>query len=217
MSFREVTTAERSSIPYSAVGIVFVTWPDGTRSSGSAAVVGRNDILTAAHIVYSPDRGGWATDFDFYFGADYNKLTGRFEGYGYSLTSGFRWEIRAGISGSFQDSNNSRFTSSESQYDVAIIGVSVEIGRQTGWFGLDPGSDFTQAAIVAGYPRGATGMMTERVTVESSFWWGIYQGISQVDSGSSGGPLFTDENYIIGVTSANSGPGVTGRVAAVYN
>jgi len=98
--------------------LVFVTWADGTRSSGSAAVVGRNDILTAAHVVYNPDQGGWATGLEFYFGADYNKALGYFESYGYRLTSGFRWEVKAGINGTFVDGNNSTLISSEAQHDI---------------------------------------------------------------------------------------------------
>ena len=80
--------------PYSAIGLVNVTWADGTRTSGSAAVVGKNNILTATHVIYNPDRGGWAKDLEFYFGADYNHALGYFESYGYRLTSGFRWNAK---------------------------------------------------------------------------------------------------------------------------
>jgi V8-like Glu-specific endopeptidase len=209
MSFREVTSFERSTTPYSAIGLVEVTWANGARTSGSAAVVGRNDILTAAHVVYNPDRGGWATGLEFYFGADYNDALGYFESYGYRLTSGFRWEVKAGIDGTFADGNNSTLTSSEAQHDIALIGVSVEIGKQTGWLGLSPGRDFTQTVNAAGYPGGATGLMTERVTVTSSNRWGIYEGNSQMGKGSSGGPLFTDDNYVLGVRVSSSGTSST--------
>ena len=73
MPILEVTATQRLADPYAKCGVVFVTWPDGTSSTGSCAVVGRNDILTATHVVYSPDRGGWATELSFYFGADYTR------------------------------------------------------------------------------------------------------------------------------------------------
>jgi len=59
-------------------------------------VVGKNNILTATHVIYNPDRGGWAKDLEFYFGADYNHALGYFESYDYRLTSGFRWNAKAG-------------------------------------------------------------------------------------------------------------------------
>ena len=72
MAITEVPANQRLTGYYAQCGVVFVTWPDGTRSQGTCAVVGQNDILTAGHVVYNPDRGGWASDIDFYFGADYN-------------------------------------------------------------------------------------------------------------------------------------------------
>lgn len=49
---------ESTNFPYSAVTYVEAIFPDGTRVSGSGAVVGINDVLTAAHVVYSPENGG---------------------------------------------------------------------------------------------------------------------------------------------------------------
>lgn len=207
MTFRKVSTAERENTPYSAIGLLNVLWKDGSRSSGSASVVGINDILTATHVVYNPDRGGWAKELEFFFGADYSHSLGDFTSYGTQLTSGFEWEAKAGIEGTFADSDNQTLLSSEAQFDIALIGVSIPIGEQTGWLGLDPGRSYAQTVNTAGYPRGASGLMTERVTVDPHPRWGIYQGISQMDRGSSGGPLFTDDGYVIGVTASSSGPG----------
>lgn len=201
MTIREVTLVERENFPYGAIGLVEVTYRDGSTAIGTASVVGRNDVLTAAHVIYDPDRGGWAESLDFYFGADYNSRLGYFEDYGYRLTSGFRWEAKAGIQGTFSDADNSTVLSSESQHDVALIGLSVEIGAQTGWLGLDAGRDFSQTLNMAGYPSGSTGLMTERVSVTPSSRWGIYEGVSKMGPGSSGGPLFTDDDYVIGVMS----------------
>jgi V8-like Glu-specific endopeptidase len=215
MSFREVTAAERLKIPYSAVGVIFATFPDGSSGwRGSAAVIGLNDIVTATHVIYDPGKGGFATKIEFYFGADYNSTGGYFENYGYRLTSDFRWEIK--INGTiYQDGDNSTLTSAESQYDIAIIGVSVEIGKQTGWLGIDWGRDYSQTVIAAGYPGNNPGMMTETITVDSNPRWGVYNGISQMGGGSSGGPLFTNDNYIIGVRSSGSGPGTKGTWADI--
>src|SRR5262252_3242196 len=51
---------DTNSSPYLAVTLLMVTFPDGYRINGSGAVVGQNDVLTATHMIYSPDHGGFA-------------------------------------------------------------------------------------------------------------------------------------------------------------
>lgn len=63
--------ASRSVFPYSTVTYITVQWPDGTRSSGSGVVVGPNDVLTAMHVVFNSDRGGWASELAIYPGGRY--------------------------------------------------------------------------------------------------------------------------------------------------
>ena len=69
--FIEVTRSELQTAPYSRVGIVIVTFPNSKQYSGSFSLVGRNDILTATHVVFNPELGGLATKLEFYLGAGY--------------------------------------------------------------------------------------------------------------------------------------------------
>jgi V8-like Glu-specific endopeptidase len=210
VAITEVPQSQIGTGNFARCGVMFVTYPNGSTYSGSCAVVGLNDIITAGHMVYNPDRGGYATNFEFYFGADYNSLNDRFDSYSssYSLTSGFTWTVKAWPTNVFADSNNSTLNISESQYDVALIGVSVALGNTTGWFGIDWARDYSQYVNQVGYPGTSTGMMTSYTYVTKVPGYGVYEMIADImGPGSSGGPLFTNDGYLIGVKSSGDSSG----------
>lgn len=206
----EVTA--RNQHPYSAVVLVSVTFPNGERAVGTGALVNRNDILTATHVVYSEDDGGWATDIDLYFGADYNASTGRFDHPGYYELTNFSYRINGWPDSVYRMAPYDLLSESEAQYDVALIGLSVPVGDTMGWFGLASGYDGPLWAHQIGYPNGSTGMMAGEALVEAGSSYYIYEAFASdgsdiLGSGSSGGPLFIYSNgnpYIIGVKSAGS-------------
>ena len=210
MAITEVSHAQRLTGNFAKVGIALVTWSDGSQSLGTCAVVGQNDILTAGHVIYNPDRGGWASDIDFYFGADYNSLHDKFDSFNfsYSLTDNFRWNTYAWPDQLYADSDNKTLLSSESQYDIALIGVSKKIGDVVGWFGIDWGRDFTQSVIQVGYPENSAGMMTSTIIATKNSSFDIYESSQDImGRGSSGGPLYTSDGYIIGVKSSGDSTG----------
>lgn len=206
----EVTT--RTTFPYTAATLIVVTFPDGFKAAGTGAMVGPNDLLTATHVVYSPEHGGWASAVSIYPGADFNAVTGVIEDAPH-VVEGFRWQFDGWPTQSFADGSNATFSRAESQYDVALIGLSKAIGAQTGWFGLAPGYDAPQWASVLGYASGTTGLMNGKAWVTRDASAAVYvatdtPGTDLLGAGSSGGPLYvTDSNglpTIIGVKSAGS-------------
>src|SRR4051794_40873568 len=49
-----------AAFPWSTVVLVAAAFPDGAIKYGSGVMIGRNDVATAAHVVYRPQDGGYA-------------------------------------------------------------------------------------------------------------------------------------------------------------
>ena len=47
--------------PYSAVCYLLCQFPNGSIARGSGVVVGANDVLTAMHVLYQAQYGGYAS------------------------------------------------------------------------------------------------------------------------------------------------------------
>ncbi len=198
--------------PYQAVTMIVVTYPDGTQVFGTGALVGPNDILTATHVLYSEENGGWAADIELYPGADYNGSQSRFDDRGVMPLENFEWEAVGWPSEVYSDYPDYLLSEYESQYDVALLGIDQPIGDTLGWFGMDTGYNYGHTARQLGYPSEGTGLMYGEIYVSPDPYFNTYEasGWSAGDhfgGGSSGGPLYVVEGgnpYIIGVKSAGS-------------
>ena len=196
-----IQTPGNAAYPYTAVVSISVTWPDGTGSGGSGVMVGPNDVLTAAHMVYSAVHGGAATSVSVTPG--YNAGNTPFGTYAGAEWYYYEWDTnRDGLA-----------TAQESQYDVAIIGLSQRVGDQTGWFGMDPNAT-TGWYNLSGYPdRYWNAAGQPQLTndwgqaTEDPTWW-VYDYVDIISTpGNSGGPLWyqgADGPYVVGICSTGS-------------
>jgi hypothetical protein len=98
--------------PNNCTVYVQVEWDDGSFTRGSGAMVGRNDILTAAHVVYDPAHT--AVDIDIY--PAYDGAAGPWG----SFTSG-TWQTNYYTVGN-ADHTISR---EDSTWDMAVIGLPI--------------------------------------------------------------------------------------------
>lgn len=191
--------SNRTDAPYRAICYVVSTWADGSRTRGSGTVVGVNDVLTAMHVVYNGDRGGWATSVTVSPAADTQPFEAPFGSFMASRLSGRtqNWDADA----------NGLLSYAEAQYDLAVIGTNTRLGDVTGWLATQAlGSDFYGA--MAGYPAVGTGLMYEAVYADAINYYGVYEINSSLGGGASGGPLLYTtggETYVVGALSGGNG------------
>lgn len=199
----EVSNSDLRTFPYAAVGLLVATFPDGSVRVGVASVVGKNDVITALSLIYDPE-SDWASDLKFYSGADYNVVSNQIESVVYSLDSpGIRWQAKGYTNQLYSDSDNTTFLQTESQYDIAVIGFSEELGNVTGWLGLDPARDTNnQSFSTLGY-SGSEGMVSLTVSIDRPLFAGVYVSdenpFSESMDRSVGSPLFTEDGYLVGI------------------
>lgn len=203
----------RTTFPYRAITYVVVEWPNGSRSAGSGVVVGQNDVLTAMHVVFNSDRGGWASSVTIYPGADTKpSLVTPFGAFG----NGWRISTRTT---DWDADGDGLLSDYEAQYDLALIGLYERIGDTTGWLG-SRSERVDGAATMLGYPSRGTGMMAEHVYADASSRWGVFDIDSGLGAGSSGGPLVrTDadgEVYVVGVASSGDAADTVSTYAALF-
>jgi len=211
MSSRELNSSTRNTYPYNAIVHLIVEFPGG-RASATGALVGKNDILTATHVLYSPELGGYPTKIWVALGADWNGVKGAYDEIPKSFSAYNQGEFGsiAYPSGVFMDASHTTVRGIEAQNDVAIIALPDPIGLETGWFSMASGRDTPRTANSVGYPGTGSGMMYEQVRVAAHPFLDIYYANTGVMSqGASGGPLFDSDNHIIGVRSAGSSNSAT--------
>ena len=189
--------SEHDTYPYSAVTYIESEFPNGKTSSGSGAVVGENDVLTASHIIYSPEDGGLADSITVYPGLD-----GYEQPYGSYDAASFNYYEVDGDGYSSQD---------ESEDEWAVLGFDKDFGNQTGWFGLDPNAS-SGTYNLTGYPGAyqtdeGLRMTNDNGTVTKDNLYFVYN-YNSIDSnpGNSGGPLWhqkDDGPYIIGFSATS--------------
>lgn len=188
---------------YRAVVEIEVVWPDGTSSRGSGAMIGRNDVLTAGHAVYSAQHGGYAKDIYVFPGRD-----GLGTPYGFAMGTAAKttpeWEAFGGFGNELAFAN-----------DVGVITLDRNVGDLVGWYNYRSGGSagqYTGAQVVSvGYPGdkpyatqwSVAGQVDESTGTALNFTSGL-----DIFNGQSGSPVFAaGSTTILAVVSNESNDG----------
>jgi V8-like Glu-specific endopeptidase len=182
------------------VVLVTATFADGYTQSGSGAVVGANDILTAAHVVWSAAHGA-ATSVTAI--PAYDDGAAPFGTYQAKLWSYYQWDLNS----------DGLVSETEASRDVAILGFSDRIADKTQMFSLDAG--YASGAVhVSGYPAayadqtsGLPRMMDDTGTGYEQSGVFHFDGDVEVNPGNSGGPVWYQDAsgpHLVGVVSTKA-------------
>jgi V8-like Glu-specific endopeptidase len=211
MSLSAFEVTDRTSAPYASVCYIQVTWPDGTASRASGVVIGYNDVLTALHVVYQSEHGGWANDISVLPAADTKPWItpyGKFDNAGSVVGRAANWDLNG----------DGLLTQSESAGDLALIGMNTRIGDITGWLPVSQmPNDFS--GVMAGYPASGSGMMAESVFADASSQYGVYDIASCLGPGASGGPLLMSSGgvtSVVGVLSSGNASDTASTYAGLF-
>ena len=177
--------------PFSAVVQVTAYFPNGSAYTGSGAMIGPDDLLTAGHLVYSDDDGGWATRV-------------------------IATPAMGGTSapfGSAVDENifsvNGWVNYEDFRWDYAYVDLDENIGYQTGWFDMKSTGETGTFLESLGYPgdHGSDQMVYTSGTVDYA-GFNVFKFTDDMDSyfGQSGSPVFytdpeTDRISVAGLVS----------------
>lgn len=203
---------DRTAFPYSAITYITVVFPDGYRARGSGSIVGPNDVLTAMHVVYQAQHGGWATSISVTPGADtaptLSNPYGTYTDFGRLNSRTSNWDTNA----------DGMLTDAEAQWDLAVIGMRNPIGDTTGWLGLQS-MPYDFSGTMTGYPARGSGLMAEAVYADASTNYGVYDVRADLGGGASGGPLlYTNggSTYVAGVLSSGAADYSESTYAALF-
>lgn len=131
-----VRVTPTDSFPASGRVRLVLEFSDGYTSAGSGTMIGSKYVLTAGHVVYSHDHGGWATKITAFPGQD-----GSLKPWTATAT-----KLRS-VTGWTEDEDN--------DYDYGLITLSSNLGNLTGTYCLGSFSDATldtTYAYIYGYP-----------------------------------------------------------------
>lgn len=198
-AFLDITTTKTTS-PYSSVVTLEVHHADNSVTYATGTLVGPNSILTAAH-PFEPLNGQPVTEISV-LAADGTA----FDSQNLSITLGNHTSTNNGpgtpalVNGYDPLLPNGHV---DTNHDVAVLGISKDIGNTLGW--LTPTStDRSGLYTLLGFPQDGGLLARDAFShIDSQGEWSSVLPFGAA-LGTSGGPLLSADNHVVGVQSQTS-------------
>lgn len=193
--------------PYSSVCFIQARWGD-VWYVGSGVLVGRNDVLTASHVIYDIALGGLADEIIVMpsYDATYSSQVGvSDDGVYHSVFTQYYTDFDPDGDGLVYSGDGTVAGYGGAERDVALITLGEAAGDVYGWMGID--TNFSSGSInLTGHPSALDNFSsnTQGQTYADSVDWFFSISSFGVSPGNSGGPLWYDNG---------SGPRVIGVVS----
>lgn len=199
---------DRSVSPYKESCFVQAIYADGTVLRGSGTVVGTNDVLTALHVIYNADHGGWAT----YVSVTPGALVGS---NGFSAPLGtYSAESWTGYSSNWDTNNDGIPSLAESGHDLGLLNFDLNLASLTGSLQVTNSQQNFTGTIV-GYPARGSSVMQETVNATYLANESVFRVDGALGVGASGGAL-VDSNHGLPTVSGVLSAGDSAYTYAIY-
>ncbi|HEY8359593.1 MAG TPA: DUF4214 domain-containing protein [Ramlibacter sp.] len=192
MEYEMTSLVNNDAFPYRSVCCIQVRFGDQWYT-GSGVLVGRNDVLTASHVIYDAALGGLADEIIVMpsFDADYFRTYGVNDDRAYqSVWNEYYTDFDPDGDGLLPPGDGgSGFAGTER--DIALITLGEAAGDVFGWMNIDYG--FSAGTVnVSGHPSAQDNRSTNAVgyTAADSIDWVFPISQFDVSPGNSGGPLW---------------------------
>lgn len=191
--------------PGTAIAYIEAQWGDRVLA-GSGVLVGRNDVLTASHLIYNASLGGLAEQIRVYFSFE----PGEPGAVAHSPLQ-LRYHATHSLDGSglIPSGDGAGATLAHGELDIALLSIPAPVGDRQGWFGFSGGFPGGPVGVL-GHPAlyGHRLMFDDgsirRDPLENLFW---VNADLEINPGNSGGPIYYDHGggpFVVGVVSTRS-------------
>ncbi|MTI42411.1 trypsin [Roseibium hamelinense] len=201
------STFDDDSYPGTAIVFIRVSWGSQTYV-GTGFLVGRNDVLTASHVVYDERLGGLADTIEVI--PSYDPYDNFNEPVYEPVYADYYTNFDPDNDGLIYTGDNRFSTQAGSEIDIALLSMDVALGDTYGWFGIDY-NDAGGSVEVLGHPS----VYDNRLTYDTG--WANLDPVDdvfniasnlEINGGNSGGPIYyTGANgpMAIGIVSTSAG------------
>jgi len=193
-----IAVPNTAAYPFSAIARLEATFPNGDRAVGTGAFVGPNRVVTAGHIVYDREAGGYATSIAV------------IPGYANGLAPfGQTHSIHMSTSTAYYDH-------ADPDFDFGMLVTADALGLTTGWLGLKVTDNWDLGTVVlCGFPDDLGRTQTMYFAGGPAQWENRQNWREPVhhrlqyefwtDNGMSGGPIINFSFFVVGIhTGGNS-------------